>query len=145
PTATPHLLTLHGEPHAGDPLAPAGAGTGGHCRPWNLAAWGLRRGGGERVGGRGRWVKEVPVSCGFRGWGLILWRFYAGFRVPTRETGGITRVFACPGPSRRRHSEQSRADRCTGHADRAVEGRCRPGYRSPVRRQGHHRGRAQEG
>src|SRR5205823_11547181 len=95
--------------------------------------------------GRAGWVAEVPVSCGFSGWSLILWRFYAGFRVPTRKTGGISRVFACPRPSRRRHREQSRADRGTGHADQDVEGRCRPGDRSPVRRQGDHRGRAQEG
>src|SRR5207302_10292111 len=69
----------------------------------------------------------------------------AGFRVPTRKTGGISSVFECPRPSRRRHYEQSRADRGTGHADQDVEGRCRPDDRSPVRRQGDHRGRAQEG
>src|SRR5437588_341345 len=68
------------------------------------------------------------------------------------------RVFGCPPAKRaefqgfgvpwtltRRHREQSRADLSTGHADQDVQGRGRPGDRGPVRRQGHHRRRAQEG
>src|SRR5207302_8143478 len=73
PDPAHQLLALAGEHHAGDHLDPAGAGTVEHGRPCSLASWRLATGGGERVVGGGRWVKEVPVSCGLRGWGLIWW------------------------------------------------------------------------
>src|SRR5213083_1474400 len=62
-----------------------------------LTAWSLKRRG--RVAGRGEWVKEMPLSCGFSGGYPILWRFYAGFLVLPRKTGGIPRVFTAPRPS----------------------------------------------
>src|SRR5438552_16917840 len=72
--------------------------------PWNIAvltAWrlGVWRRGGGRVVGRGGWVKEMPLSCGFSGGDPILWRVYAAFLRLPRKTGGIPRVFTAPRPS----------------------------------------------
>src|SRR5207302_2076372 len=64
-------------------------------RACRLGVW--QRGGG-RVVGRGGWVKEMPLSCGFSGGDPILWRFYAGFLRLPRETGGIPRVFTALDP-----------------------------------------------
>src|SRR2546426_2713052 len=81
---TDQLFALAGEHHAGDDLDPAGAGAVEH--------------GGERVVWGWGSVKEVPQSCGFPGDTPILWRFYAGFLVLPRETGGIPRVFTALDP-----------------------------------------------
>src|SRR2546426_1138418 len=84
PHPADQLLALPGEHHAGDDFDPARAGAVEH--------------GGERVVPRGRWVKEMPLSCGFSGGYPILWRFYAGFLVLPRQTGGIPRVFTALDP-----------------------------------------------
>src|SRR5947208_16019357 len=65
--------------------------------PWNIAvltAWrlGVWQRGGGRVVGRGGWVKEMPLSCGFSGGDPILWRFYAGFLRLLLETARLRPV-----------------------------------------------------
>src|SRR5207237_9966735 len=92
PPPAPQLLALSGKHSACNHFDPPRARAVEHGRPCNLASWRLVTGGGERVVGGGRWVKEVPVSCGCSGRDLILWRFHEGFQVPHRETGCIPRV-----------------------------------------------------
>src|SRR5438552_9047056 len=113
----------------------------GERPPWGQGVW--KRGG--RVVARGTRVKETQLSCGFSGDTPILWWFYAAFPAPRAKRGGIPRLLRGPETITRRHREQSRADRCAGHADQDVHGRREPGDRSPVRRQRHHRRRAEEG
>src|SRR5438876_10505269 len=115
--------------------------------PWvdsrepRLGAW--ERGG--RVVSRGGWVKETQLSCGFSGDTPILWWFYAAFPAPRAKKGRNSKASPGSRPLTRRYREQSRADRCAGDADEDVQGRREPDDRSPVRRQGHHRRRAEEG
>src|SRR5207302_7914544 len=64
--------------------------------PWNIAvltAWrlGVWQRGGGRVVGRGGWVKEMQLYCGYSGGEPILWRSYAGFLRLPGETRGIQR------------------------------------------------------
>src|SRR2546430_15026587 len=68
----------------------------------------------------GGWVAEVPVSCGFWGWGLILWRFFAGFSVAHRQKGGIPRGFVLPRPPRRGNPGQIGEGGCRGRGGRSV-------------------------
>src|SRR2546428_5230089 len=69
--------------------------------PWNIAvltAWrlGVWQRGGGRVVGRGGWVKEMPLSCGFSGGYPILWRFFLGFFLPPPHNGGDSKGFSFP-------------------------------------------------
>src|SRR2546427_1203831 len=88
--------------------------------PWNIAvltAWrlGVWQRGGGRVVGRGGWVKEMPLSCGFSGGDPILWRFLLGFfRLPP-ATSGNSKGFSSPHPPKEDAGKKPRRPRAPAH------------------------------
>src|SRR2546429_2105058 len=88
--------------------------------PWNIAvltAWrlGVWQRGGGRVVGRGGWVKEMPLSCGFSGGYPILWRVFLGFFFLPPQKGGNSKGFSSPSPPPREAANQNPLNPAPAH------------------------------